>query len=460
MSEGSPENPRFERRSGRAVPDASGRSPTQRDRDRVLYSEAFRRLGGVTQVAHGTPAMSLHNRLTHSLKVEQVGSSILSSWSADNPDLSNVVDAHAIETACLAHDLGHPPFGHAGEQELNELVTCRKHRESPRPIERRRDDPCLDCLLEDGFEGNAQSFRILAVLAVHRHSEEKPFGLDLTRESLAACSKYPWTRGATEKKKTKWGAYDCDANILDWVTGADTNDPTLNAQVMDWADDISYAVHDIEDFYRVGLIPIDDYKANTESLATFMKYVESPGALGEQTTEVKAALDSLLSFLPTSRFAGRTEDLAALDRMRARLLTQFINGASLDAGQLKREEVQEALNAILKQFIWFHIIDEPKLANIQAGQRRVLQDIFNYLLPIANEAYKSGDSTPPDEHKLRRLPSGLRRAIKLGGAQIDSGYTMKQRIIRGLLDYLSALSDLEAYEMHAVLKGREIAGHL
>ncbi|OLT54120.1 hypothetical protein BJF88_10090 [Cellulosimicrobium sp. CUA-896] len=228
---------------------------------------------------------------------------------------------------------------------------------------------------------------------------------------------------------------------------------------MDWADDISYAVHDVEDFFRASLVPVDDYKSNTETLDILLEYVESPRALGPLTGEVKDALTSMLEFFPAARFSGRTEDLAALDRLRGVLLTQFINAASVDAQALVREPIQERLNSILKQLIWFHIIDDPTLSNIQAGQRRVLREIFEALRPVAEEAYGSGGTEPPGEQALRRLPYGLRRAIGVGLSQ-ESGYTLRQKIVRGLLDYIAGLSDSEAYHLHAVLRGREHAGQL
>ncbi|WP_075827884.1 deoxyguanosinetriphosphate triphosphohydrolase family protein [Cellulosimicrobium sp. CUA-896] len=446
-----------ERRSGRSTRDPSFRSETLRDRDRILYSDSFRRLGGVTQVAIGDPSMALHNRMTHSLKVEQVGFSLYSKLTAQPSDVD--ADPDAIRAACLAHDLGHPPFGHAGEQELDRLVVCPEHREGPRTFERRAADPCPNCLLEDGFEGNAQSFRILTALAVHRESPGRPIGLDLTRRSLAATTKYPWTRGTSGRKQSKWGGYDCDAGALEWALGSTDADPTLDAQIMDWADDISYAVHDVEDFFRASLVPVDDYKSNTETLDILLEYVESPRALGPLTGEVKDALTSMLEFFPAARFSGRTEDLAALDRLRGVLLTQFINAASVDAQALVREPIQERLNSILKQLIWFHIIDDPTLSNIQAGQRRVLREIFEALRPVAEEAYGSGGTEPPGEQALRRLPYGLRRAIGVGLSQ-ESGYTLRQKIVRGLLDYIAGLSDSEAYHLHAVLRGREHAGQL
>lgn len=403
--------------------------------------------------------MALHNRLTHSLKVEQVGVSIythLKSLGCDSSEL----DQYAIAAACLAHDIGHPPFGHAGEQELDSLVVCANHQKEPkRTSQVRLNDPCNACKLEDGFEGNAQSLRIIALLAVHRDSAKEAYGLDMTREAVAATIKYPWLRGHSEKKPTKWGAYDCDKEILEWAAGS-TGQPSLNAQVMDWADDISYAVHDIEDFFRAGLIPLDDYKQVTKTATDFLTYVESPEALGPLPEETKKALNRLYVQFPSARFTGDTDGLAALDRLRGILLGQFISSVTVVDGRLEPDGAQVQINAVLKQLIWYHIIHEPKLAAIQVGQRRVLREIYENLEPLAMDAYKIGrESDQPDPHNLRRLPNGLRQALHVSVTQ-ESAYKRPQRIYRGILDYIASLSDAEAYHVHAVLKGREYAGHL
>ena len=118
------------------------------------------------------------------------------------------------------------------------------------------------------------------------------------------------------------------------------------------------------------------------------------------------------------------------------------------------------MNSILKQLTWFHIIDNPLLSNIQKGQRRVLREIHQIIRPEAHSAYGRGGDGKPGERELRRLPHALRRAIELGMQQEDSGYTLEQTIDRGVLDYMAGLSDDEAYHLHAVLKGRDFAGHL
>jgi dGTPase len=400
--------------------------------------------------------MVLHNRLTHSLKVEQVGISLFTKLSVDG-SLEDLADEHAVAAACLAHDLGHPPFGHAGEQELHQLVVCAAHQKTTRTLAARLADPCTDCLLEDGFEGNAQSFRILTALAVHKDtSKDVPYGLDLTAGTLRATTKYPWAHGDNAAKPEKWGAYDSDIDVLNSLTGG-AQTLSLDAQIMDWSDDISYAVHDIEDFYRTGFIPFDQLKEKTDSLNRFLAYVEA--RQGPISTELRDIFDEVMLYFPSRRFAGNSEDFAELDKLRGTLLTQFINGASVDGENLALDSTQKKLNSIIKQFIWYYVIDAPQLTNIQAGQRRVLREIFEALRPQLEDTYKVGLEAKPSDSDLRRLPHALRAAVDTSLRQ-DSTYTKSQRILRGLIDYIAGLSDAQAYFEHSVLKGREPVGHL
>ncbi|MGB9286651.1 MAG: dNTP triphosphohydrolase, partial [Candidatus Sulfotelmatobacter sp.] len=123
--------------------DGDDRTPAQRDRDRILYSSSFRRLAEVTQVVSASSGYVFHNRLTHSLQVAQVGRRLAEKLCKKYPALTtDLICPDVVEAACLAHDLGHPPFGHVAEHRLNELAKAY-----------------------GGFEGNAQSFRIVSSLA-------------------------------------------------------------------------------------------------------------------------------------------------------------------------------------------------------------------------------------------------------------------------------------------------------
>lgn len=230
----------------------SYRTPAQRDRDRILYSSAFQRLAYVTQVTAPEAGHTFHNRLGHSLKVAQVGRRNAERLRklADRKQLPPAaaglalsLDPDAVEAACLAHDLGHPPFGHVAEKALHEEA-----REA------------LGTGF-DAFEGNAQSFRIVTRLAVRNTLS----GLSLTRQTLDALLKYPWafSMNPTAKAHHKWGFYSVgggDREAFEFVrpeADADAEGPRcLEAEIMDWADDLTYAVHDLDDFFRAGLIPL------------------------------------------------------------------------------------------------------------------------------------------------------------------------------------------------------------
>jgi dGTPase len=265
-------------------PKRAGRSDFERDRARVLHCAGLRRLSAKTQVVAPGSADFPRTRLTHSLECAQIGRELGQEIGCD-PDL--------VDAACLAHDIGHSPFGHNGESALNELAV---------PF--------------GGFEGNAQSLRLLTRL----EPKVPGAGLNLTRATLDATLKYPWFG----EPGVKFGAYADDAEVFGWIReGAPDQRPCLEAQVMDWADDVAYSVHDMEDGFHAGLITFKTLKSPTEraelSRAT-LAYCGSDVTPGE-LTEI---LDELLALdIWPHSYDGGPAAASALKNLTSELIGRF-----------------------------------------------------------------------------------------------------------------------------------------
>ncbi len=278
-----------------------GRSPFERDRARVLHSAAFRRLAAKTQVHTAGSDDFLRTRLTHSLEVAQIAREMGARLGCD-PDV--------VDVAGLAHDLGHPPFGHNGEDALDAVAQ--------------------EC---GGFEGNAQTLRVLTRL----EAKVDGAGLNLTRASLDATCKYPWPRrtGAASADEPspgwrKFGVYADDAEIFDWIRdGAPGEARCLEAQVMDWADDVAYSVHDVEDGVHGGYIALGQLLVDADERAALCADVaaaysaETPGDLGEVLTELLA--DPALA--PLAGYDGSYRAQATLKRATSVQIGRFVAAA-------------------------------------------------------------------------------------------------------------------------------------
>ena len=264
-------------------PKRAGRSDFERDRARVLHCAGLRRLSAKTQVVAAGQADFPRTRLTHSLECAQIGRELGEEIGCD-PDL--------VDAACLAHDIGHSPFGHNGEAALNELAA---------PY--------------GGFEGNAQSLRLLTRL----EPKVAGAGLNLTRATLDATLKYPWFG----EPGTKFGAYAEDAEVFDWIrAGAPAGRRCLEAQVMDWADDVAYSVHDMEDGFHAGLITFENLKSPAEralvSRTTATTYCD------EDEAELTEVLDALLALdMWPDSYDGGPATAAALKNLTSELIGRF-----------------------------------------------------------------------------------------------------------------------------------------
>lgn len=426
---------------------ADYRKPAQRDCDRIMYSQAFRRLGGVTQVVAVNETHLFHNRLTHSLKVEQVArrmaERLVSETAADLIERVGGLDPDAAGAAALAHDLGHPPFGHVAETELNDCI--------------RAEAPGLD-----GFEGNAQSFRIVTKLAVRTSEEDQP-ALNLTKATLRGILKYPWVAGEAPEDAPdgKWGAYSSERVEFEFAMGRDAvGDRSVEAELMDWADDVTYAVHDVEDFFRSGLIPLDRLVNDDLEARDFLAYATARLAKkGFDTDRCREVFDKLRSsYLPKARYTGSLSDEASLTSLCSALITRYTNAVSLHAD--KRVHIAESQRYevnTLKELTWYYVIDHPALASLQRGQRHIVGSLFRALRGWAFEA-------ETDKREYRRLPKHLRELIYAireddhAVIALDADPDLLRT--RAVVDYIACLTEAQAIELYRRLCGNSEASVL
>lgn len=268
-----------------------GRSPFERDRARVLHSAGFRRLATKTQVHTAGTDDFLRTRLTHSLEVAQIAREMGENLGCD-PDV--------VDVAGLAHDLGHPPFGHNGEQALDEVAL-----------------PC------GGFEGNAQTLRVITRL----EAKVEGAGLNLTRASLDATCKYPWPR---EPGRRKFGVYSDDLPVFEWLRPPGVGERRcLEAQVMDWADDVAYSVHDVEDGFFSGFITLRPLLSDPDERAALVADVAATYSCAPPA-ELAAVLEELLAepvFAHLADYDGSHRAQIALKTFTSALTGRFVAAA-------------------------------------------------------------------------------------------------------------------------------------
>ncbi|MEI7779275.1 MAG: deoxyguanosinetriphosphate triphosphohydrolase [Actinomycetes bacterium] len=277
-------------------PKRAGRTAFARDRARLLHSAALRRLAAKTQVMSPEESDFPRTRLTHSLECAQVGRELGAALGCD-PDL--------VEVACLSHDLGHPPFGHNGEAALDEAAAAI-----------------------GGFEGNAQSLRVLTRLEAKTFHYGRSVGLNLTRAALDASTKYPWTRSTEgDPSGTKFGVYQDDLPVFEWLRiGADGDRKCFEAQVMDWSDDVAYSVHDLEDAVQAGHLQLRDLRSDDRY--HLLELASSWYAPDASAATLGAALDRLLAldYWPTT-YDGTLKSLAGLKNLTSQLIGRFCSAA-------------------------------------------------------------------------------------------------------------------------------------
>ncbi len=389
---------------------APERTPFERDRARVVHSAALRRLAAKTQVVGPATDDFVRNRLTHSLEVAQVAR-----------DVAHVLGCHPdlAETAALAHDLGHPPFGHNGERVLDALAA--------------------DC---GGFEGNAQTLRILTRLeAKSTDAHGRSIGLNLTRATLDACTKYPWQRGAGPDP-TKFGVYADEEPVFGWLREGVTG-PRLcvEAQVMDLADDVAYSVHDIEDGVVAGLVDLTGL-ADTGLRHDVWTTVRSWYLPDCDDDELDAAYHRLsaIEAWPTAPYDGSRAASAALKNLTSDVIgifcgsVQHATRAVHGTGPLVRHDADLVVPqetaveiGVLKGVAARFVMEAPGHFEVMERQRLLVHELF--------EALGSGG------------PGLLDPAFRVDheSATDDAART------RVLLDQIASLTDVSAVGWHARL---------
>ncbi|WP_310964147.1 deoxyguanosinetriphosphate triphosphohydrolase [Nocardioides terrisoli] len=402
------------------------RTPFERDRARVVHSASLRRLAAKTQVVGPQSDDFVRNRLTHSLEVAQIARDLAHPLGC-HPDLT--------ETAALAHDLGHPPFGHNGERALNDLAQGI-----------------------GGFEGNAQTLRILTRLeAKTADADGRSVGLNLTRATLDACTKYPWARedareplgvhtDGVPKTLRKFGVYDDDRPVFDWMrSGVDGPRRCVEAQVMDFADDVAYSVHDLEDGIVAGKIDLTALTEPAERAAVWRTARSWYLPDGDD-----AALDDALLRMqrvdawPDAPYDGSRRGLAALKNLTSDLIGIFcgnVQQATREAfgdRPLVRHRVdvvipgQTALQiAVLKGIAAHYVMQAAGRVSLMSRQRAMLRELFEALAggaPAALDPQFRRDFSDADDDGARR---------------------------RVLVDQLASLTDASALAWHARLCGTE-----
>ena len=385
-----------------------GRTEFMRDRARVIHSAALRRLAAKTQVAVPWENDFQRTRLSHSLECAQIGRELGESLGAD-PDL--------LETACLSHDMGHPPFGHNGEEALAVAA--------------------LDC---GGFEGNAQSFRLLTrIEAKTVDGQGKSLGLNLTRASLDAATKYPWPRSENPRK---FGVYDDDVEIFNWVRqGAPVGRKCLEAQIMDWSDDCAYSVHDLEDAIFAGQITVKNFDRDFDTLYKEMVSGYGSDASKKEAEEALARLQQL-SCWPVN-FDRTHRSLARLKDTTSQLIGRFVLAAELETRkvhgdgsltrysanlEIPRDQVIEV--DFLKAVAGHYLISAAASQERYAKQQVVIHELVEMLFEAA-----PAELDPIFEDDWKRATNDSEK-------------------LRIVIDQIASLTDPGAYALHAHLSKR------
>jgi len=444
------------------------RSPFARDYDRLIYTPEFRRLQGKAQVAPAGEADFFRTRLTHTLEVAQVARRLAEcvnrraeaertrtktpQW-IDDPQVvarlpaeQQKVDPDLVEAAAVLHDLGHPPFAHVGESALAAAIEHAAPKWG---------------LAETGsFNGNAQSFRLVTRVLSH-HGKDR--GRQLTLATLDASLKYPWVAGTPGVAKPDlWSVNPTEVEELALLRAELPPElryvQTLEAQIMDWADDVAYSVHDLDDWNRAGYIPLARLATDDAEQRRFVDFVverqkpNDPNTLRDRVLQVlnertgplqdfRLACERGEPIFDASSGAARR----AVRRLRGNIfddaMTRFdvVSRADPDLGVSRRYlfafEPDAAIRftvSVLKELLWLYVVDDARMATQQHGHRRVIRRLFR----VHERAARHGE--------LRMFPLDRRRHME------DAKDPLER--LRSVVDYICDMTDADALRLHERLR--------
>ena len=416
------------------------RHAAERDRDRILHSSAFRRLQGKTQVFGIGQADFYRTRLTHSVETAQIARAIAHNLLFEQPLLSHCLVPELAEAAALAHDLGHPPFGHAGEQTLDACMreVSQRARLSGQKTLR--------------FEGNAQTFHIL--VAAEPKSLAYP-GLNLTRATLAGVMKYPYEQDIGNDKfifpsdvpVARW-ALEQGGAILKKRSRAKQQQPktSIACQILDWADDCAYSVHDVEDALQAQFLHPGDLEQARFVRRVFAHYEETQTGEAVPKLDFSEVRERLLDLkqriLPSELGDERAHRKAAVRD----ILNDLITSVSVEACRGGRRadfswrlivpQESRILSVLCKSVIWEAVITDPRVAAMSTKGREIVRDLFHLLMEEVLE-----------KKSVALFPRYYRPIVEecLGGRPMEAA--------RVICNFLALMTDMDALRFHALLRG-------
>jgi dGTPase len=423
------------------------RHPTERDRDRILHSAAFRRLQGKTQVFGIGLADFYRTRLTHSIEAAQIARGIASNLLAEEPGLAPCLTPELAEAAALAHDLGHPPFGHAGERVLDACM-----REVSRAAHLRGRETLR-------FEGNAQTFHIL--VAAEPKSPDYA-GLNLTRATLTGVMKYPYEQDAGNDKfifardegMAAWALEGGGVLISAREARREVRPATsITCQILDWADDCAYSLHDIEDALQSEFLAPADLEGAGLGRQVVRRYFET--CAGESAPELDAheirerMKDLARQLCPPRSGDERAHRKRALRNMLNELITsvsvrQVRTAPRIDfAWRLRVPSESRIMSTLCKAVVWEAVITNPRVAAVSTRGGEILRELFDVLL----------------EDVLLRKRSLLfpRYYRPIIDASIEAG---ELESVRGVCNFLALLTDMDAIRLYSSLRGSSMSSIL